>query len=384
MFRLRLGRRIREPFAPADGCAVEPLGPGAAFFERMASAIDGARREVDVEMYLWHDDDVGRLFAGALARAARRGVRVRVLTDAQGARDADEIVAGVAAAGADVRVFNPFRLRFWSRYIHRTHKKLLLVDGAVAYTGGAGFSLHFSGGKSGERPWHDRMYELRGPVVSQLLAVFEAGFGRWDPACAPCAGPDATVPILPTPSVSGGARIRVLRGWPDARDFRTVLLDAIRSAERRVWIGTPYFLPPHSVRKALYDAAARGVDVRVIHPSLDHANAVLYHAVRARYGRYLRRGVQIHEFATAFYHAKTLVVDGTLAVVGSSNFDSWSWKRNAEIDLAVDDAGTVERIAELLVSDWAASRLVTPEDARVRSFLASVGHRLVQSIEDWL
>ncbi|MCE9638153.1 MAG: phosphatidylserine/phosphatidylglycerophosphate/cardiolipin synthase family protein [Planctomycetes bacterium] len=384
VFRRRLGRRIRNAFTVAEGNSIEPLGPGSAFFTRMASAIDAACVAVDVEMYLWHDDEVGHLFGDALVNAVRRGVRVRLLVDAQGARDAMGLVNDVGAAGADVRVFNPFRLRVWSRYIHRTHKKIVVVDGCVAYTGGAGFSLHFSGSKGGEHPWHDRMYEIRGPVVAHLEAAFEADFWRWDPRCAPCDGPDVTIPVPQAPLQLGGSQIRLLRGWPDARDFRPVLLEAIRAASVRIWIGTPYFLPPHSVRKALYQAAARGVDVRVIHPSLSHANSILYHAVRARYGRYLRLRVQLHEYESAFYHAKTLVVDRTLAVVGSSNFDSWSWKRNAEIDLAITDAPTVDRIAALLDADWASSRPITSEDARIRSFIASLRQRFSESIEDWL
>jgi phosphatidylserine/phosphatidylglycerophosphate/cardiolipin synthase-like enzyme len=271
VFRRRLGRRIRSAFDVADGSSIEPLSPGEVFFKRMAAAIDAATHSVDVEMYLWHDDEVGRIFSDALVRAVRRGLLVRVLVDAQGAGDADGLIDAVASAGADVRVFNPFRFRFWSRYIHRTHKKLLLLDACVGFTGGAGFSLHFSGSKGGDGPWHDRMYEIRGPAVSQLRASFEADFDRWDARCAPCDGPDVTVTWLPPPRVSGGAKLRVLRGWPDAREFRGVLLDAIRAANDRVRIGTPP--PPHSGARLRCRGAWRRRARR--HPSLDHANAIL-------------------------------------------------------------------------------------------------------------
>lgn len=384
IFRRRLGRVLRAPFPDCGGNSVEPLAHGAHFYDVMIGAIDDAQSAVDVEMYLWHDDEVGAFFVDALARAARRGVRVRVLADAQGAREAIELLDLVTRAGGDVRVFNPFRIRWWRRYFTRTHKKLLLLDGARAFSGGAGFSLHFSGTKADERPWFDRMYEIRGPVVTQLEVVFEADFQRWCPAGEPREAPDVTVPVLAPPRAAGGAAVRVLRGWPDARDFPPLFLRAIREAKERVWIGTPYFLPPRSVRRALYDAAERGCDVRVIVPSLPHANAVLYHAVRARYGRYLHRGVRLHEFRSAFYHAKTFVADRSLALIGSSNLDSWSWRRNAEIDLAVTDAETVGRIASLLAADRESSHEIAPDEARIRDFLASAKASLASAIEDWL
>jgi cardiolipin synthase len=358
---------------------------------------------VDVEMYLWDGDDVGRRFADALSRAARRGARVRVLADAQGARDAFPLLREIAAAGGDVRLFNPFRLRFWRRYFHRTHKKLLVLDGEVAFAGGAGFSLSWTRGKRRERPWHDRMYEFRGPVVAQFGQVFVADFERWDPgrvsggATAPrgthaesgdgdaAPAPDPwTEDTAPSPPPSPDAALRVLRGWPDRRDFLPAILAAVGRARERVWIGTPYFLPPRSLRRALYVAARRGVDVQVVVPSAEHANLVLYDAVRARYGRWLRRGVHLHEFPAAFYHAKTFVVDRTFAVVGSSNLDSWSIRRNAELDVAVGDEATVERIAALLAEDRAAARPVTREDARIGNFLREILMQVASALENWL
>jgi len=391
IFRRRLGGRLHAPFGETAG-TILAIEHGARFYERMIAAIDAASASVDVEMYLWEDDDVGRLFASALTRAAQRGARVRVLVDAQGAGEVLPLLRPVADAGGDVRVFNPFRLRFWQRYFHRTHKKLLLLDGSVAFSGGAGFSLHFSRGKRRERPWHDRMYEFRGPVVAQFESVFRADFERWEPRCAPCVAPGDGAPCDRPEAVAGSdadddrddARLRVLRGWPDRRDFLPLVIESVRGARERVWIGTPYFLPPRQLRRALYAAATRGVEVHVVLPSAEHANLFLYDAVRARYGRWMRKGVNLHEYSAGFYHAKTLVVDRTLAVVGSSNLDSWSIRRNAEIDVAITDEATVERIAALLASDRAASRALTREDARFRSFLRDLASQIVGKFEDWL
>lgn len=385
MFQRRLGRRLRAPFPEVPGNEVIALSRGEDYYEAMAASIDGAERSVDVEMYLWDADEVGRGFVDRLVAAARRGLRVRVLADAQGARAALCLLGGISVAGGDVRVFNPFLWKWIRRYLHRTHKKLLLVDGRVAWTGGAGFSLDFSLGRGRERPWLDRMFRIRGPVVSHLEVVFETDFGRWA-GQAPRRAPegDVTAPILAPPPAAGPSTLRVLRGWPDAREFRPLLLQAIRGAKRRVWIGTPYFLPPHSVRRAMYDAAERGADVRVVIPSLEHAHPLLYHATRARYGRWLSKGVRLYEFLPGFYHAKVLVADDALALIGSSNLDSWSWRRNAELDLQVTDEPTVDALAQLHVADRENSHEVTKEDARVRSFLASVKQTTASWFEDWL
>lgn len=380
LFQRRLGRRLRAPFPDVPGNDVDPIEHGESYYTRMLDAIDAAERAIDVEMYLWDDDEVGHRFVEALVRAARRGVRVRVLADAQGALGALDAIGEVSKCGGDVRIFNPLRTAWIRRYVHRTHKKLLVLDGSVAFTGGAGFSTRFSRGRASELPWFDRMFEVRGPAVTQLDAVFESGFTRW----ASERPSDATVPLFVPPRASGPSALRVLRGWPDAREFRGLLIEAVRAARERVWIGTPYFIPPRALRKALYEAASRGADVRVVIPSLRHANGWLYHAVRARYGRWLQRGVHLHEFEPCFYHAKSFVADRTLALVGSSNLDSWSWRRNAELDLAITDAPTVDRIASLLEGDRARSREVTREEARVSSLVASVQQTIASRFENWL
>lgn len=378
--RGRLGRRLLEPFPPVGGNSVVPLLHGDDFYLRMVEGIARARRSVEVEMYLWDDDEIGARFVEALRAAAARGVRVRVLADAYGSRAVAGALRAVSGAGGDVRWFNPFRFPLARRLLHRTHRKLLVLDGECAFTGGAGFSRHFSGGKRSERPWRDRMYEIRGPAVEEIDATFDADFGRWEPEG----------PVVPSsrdgvpPPVSGTSVLRVLRGWPDVRDLTALLRRAIDDARERVWIGTPYFLPERRIRRGLYAAARRGVDVRVIHPSRRWANALLWYAVRARYGRWLARGVGVHEFEHAFYHAKIAVFDRSLAVVGSSNLDSWSWRRNSEFDVAVLDPGTVDAMARLFEDDLAGSRAVTREEVRVRNVAQRMKERFASALEEWL
>lgn len=382
--RSRFHRKLRHPFPDAPGNDVRWIDHGPRFYERMVAAIDGAMSYVDVEMYLWDDDDIGRRFVRALADAASRGLRVRVLADASGSADVVEPLGAVVAAGGDVRLFNPFRFALLSHYVHRTHKKMLIVDGCRAFCGGAGFSRHWSGGSRDERPWHDRMFEFSGPVVPQFDEVFESGFLRWDPIGEdrPARAAEHLCGVVPRDT--GDTTARALRGFPDARDFRTGFLEAVRGARDRVWIGTPYFVPPFTLRRALAQAARRGVDVQVVHPAQNHAHPVLWWAARARYGRWLRRGVRIHEYQPAFYHAKLAVVDRTLAIVGSSNLDAWSWLRNAEFDVAITDAPTVDRIAGCFEEDRERSREVTKAEASIRGGLSLVKQRMALWIEHWL
>lgn len=377
----RFDARVLKPFEPVDGNQIQAYDHGDLYFERMIAAIDAASRTVDVEMYLWDPDDVGTKFVDALERAGRRGLRVRVLFDANGASGMKGPLRKVTDAGGDVRIFSPFQFRFFRRFLYRTHKKLLLLDGRRAFFGGAGFSRHWSGGYREEQPWHDRMFEIEGMAVDQLEDVFDADFSRWEPI-GPVSAPRERRPLDSVPI--GASVVRTLRGWPDARDFRTLLLDAVHGARERVWIGTPYFVPAWKLRRELRSAARRGVDVRVIHPSQNHAHPLLWYGARARYARSLRNGVKLHEFTPCFYHAKLAVIDRTLAITGSSNIDYWSWRRNAELDLAFTDAPTVDRIAGLFEADLARSRRVTPQDARIGSGLRALKMTAALVLEKWL
>jgi phosphatidylserine/phosphatidylglycerophosphate/cardiolipin synthase-like enzyme len=378
----RLGRRLVDPFPAVGGNDIAATDHGPTFFEVMLAAIADARATVDVEMYLWDDDEVGRAFVDALRAAARRGVRVRVLIDAAGASEVSALLDAVDEAGGDVREFSPFRIGFLRRYFHRTHKKLLICDGRSTFTGGAGFSLHWSSGGHSEDPWHDRMFRLRGPVVAQFVRLFETDFHRWRPRRI-----DAAVqPSETTADVSpaGTAKLRVLRGWPDARDFRATLIESIVAAKERVWLGSPYFIPPPSLLRALTRALKRGVDVRLVLPSGNFAHPVLWHASRRHYGWFLKRGARIAEYRDGFYHAKLAVIDRAAAIVGSSNLDYWSWDRNSEIDLVATDAETVDLVASYFAADEARSRAVTLAEVRRRSWWSMIEEVVFGSVERWL
>lgn len=325
-------------------------------------------------MYLWEADRTGLRFADALLDAHRRGCRVRVLVDGWGASEVIPSLRQLADAGIDVRVYNPIRVRVLRFLFHRTHKKLLIVDGEQAFTGGAGFSEHFSGFKRNERPWHDRMYRIEGPAVAQLATVFASDLSRWRSIGEPRVGPHERG-IVDHPR-TGDAVLRVLRGWPDSPDYAKTLLRAVREAESHVLLGTPYFIPPRRLRRALHHALARGIDVRIVVPALDGASPLTWFAARRHYGGILRRGGRVFEFGPRFYHAKIAVVDDRVALFGSSNLDGWSWRRNAELDLLTKDEGSARQLRACFDEDCSGATEITFEEHRSRSR----GQRLIEAL----
>jgi len=377
----RFRRLLVEPFPVVDGNSFHAWERGPDYMDRMLAAIDEARASVDVEMYLWDDDDVGRRFVEALRAAAARGLAVRVLIDALGAAQVAGPLGVVRDAGGDVRVFNPFTPRYVGRYFHRTHKKLIVCDAELAFTGGAGFSVHWSSGRVKNDDWHDWMFAVRGPVVRDLVRLFDVDFGRWPPGRSDVRErPDTTTDF----SRPGTARLRVLRGWPDAHDYRVELLSRVRAAKERVWLGTPYLIPPRSFLRALRAAATRGVDVRIVLPSGNHAHPLIWHACRRHYRRLLRRGVRIREYGRGFYHAKLAVIDRDAAIVGSSNLDYWSWNRNAEIDLIALDPDAVGVVAACFEADFARSVEVMRRDVRALGWWARAKDAVAGLLEGWL
>lgn len=362
----RLGKRLIQPFPEVDGNRVRSLHDAAASFRIMLDAIRAAQTSVDLEMYLWDDDDLGRRFQRALSEAAKRGVRVRVLVDGFGASEVTgSPLRRVEEAGAAVRVFNPVRWYPYRRMFRRTHKKLLILDGCTGFCGGTGFSEVFLSGKSDERPWHDRMYQLSGPIVGQLITQFEVDFARWGPR----EGKFGSMPALGCASEShasvltpkGSARGRVLRGWPDGRDFPSTLLKRLHGAHTTIRIGTPYFVPRVRLLLALMRALKRGVRVQLIVPAPEFSNLVLWHGGRRYLAPLLKRGAEVRLYGESFYHAKIAVIDQDVAIIGSSNLDGWSWRRNAELDLCFTDGATAQSLTTDFESDWLASRPFTPE-----------------------
>ena len=368
---LFLGTRLTG-LPPRSGNRLELLLDNQAAFRSKAEAIRGAERSVWAEYYIVEDDETGRGFLADLADRARAGCDVRLLYDAVGSSDIpEEGLAELRAAGGKAEAFlplNPLRRR-WSAHL-RNHRKLLVVDERIGFTGGMNVGDEYAGGGSrsarsgakARRPWHDAHLRVEGPAVFDLATVFAEDWTF--------AAEDRLVPAsIPLP-VPGGSVVAVLPSGPDqtANANAHTYFSALSGALERCWLTTPYFIPDEPAARALANAALRGIDVRVLVPA--ESDVPLAQAAgRFFYGSLLRAGVRIFEYQPSVLHAKTVVVDGAWALVGSANFDFRSFTLNFELGAVVFDRAFAALLEERFVRDLADSREVTLAAVERRGFL---------------
>jgi cardiolipin synthase A/B len=352
---------------------------GDAFIPAMLDAIAGARERVYLEMYLFASGTTAARFNAALAGAAQRGVAVYLLIDDFGSRGLNrEDREGLAAAGVHIALYNPLGLGRWRVSLLRDHRKLLAVDGRVAFVGGMGITDDFDpeSRRDGQH-WHETMLALSGPCVADWEALFAHCWRHWSlqPIVPPAPPPDAV------PGEVDGQVVGQIRAGGRAV-MRSVLAE-IGKARRRVWIATAYFVPTRRLRRALRRAAQRGVDVRLLlaGPRNDHPS--VWHAGRRFYGPLLRGGVRIFEYQPRFLHAKMVLCDDW-ASIGSSNLDHWTLRWNLEANQAVLDPAFAERLAELFRTDFAQSEEWTPAAWHARGLWLRLMERIAGSLDDYL
>jgi cardiolipin synthase len=326
------------------GNAVDLLIDAAAHYDAWLKSIRGAQRRVLLENYIIRDDEVGRAFRDALVERARAGVLIAVVIDWLGClgQSRSPFWAPVRAAGGQVRVFNPPKLGEPFGWISRDHRKLLVVDGVYGFLSGVCISAKWLGNpERNVSPWRDTGVALRGPAVVELEAAFTDSWNSTGPAL------DAFSPV-PEPAESpGSVALRVIATQP-ARSGLYRLDQLIASMARRtLWLSDAYFVGIAPYVQALVAAARDGVDVRMLVPGSSDM-PVVSGLSRTGYRPLLMAGIRVFEWNGSMLHAKTSVVDGQWARVGSSNLNIASWLGNREIDVAVEDAG----FASLLASQY--------------------------------
>jgi phosphatidylserine/phosphatidylglycerophosphate/cardiolipin synthase-like enzyme len=349
------------------------LHENGEFFSHMLAAIDQARDYVLLEMYLVRSSQIATRFCDALLRARARGVRACVLFDAFGAlgfRRADR--RRLLGAGVELRFFNPLRLRGrLTANLLRDHRKLLLLDGRVAFVGGAGLTDEFApGARPG--PWRELMVEVTGPVVADWLQAFAATWARWGEPLG-----------LPEPAAAEeryGSLGRVSLSEPRARSsLSSDVLQRIDGAAGRAWIMSAYFVPSRRLRTALRRAARRGVDVRLLLPGPRTDHPWVRQAARRFYAKLLRNGVKIWEYQLSMLHAKMVLCDDWVSV-GSANLDRWSFRWNLEANQEIDSARVADAACALFEADFVASRTVSRHHWGRRGRL----DRVRENIAGWL
>ena len=352
-----VSRYVLEPRAFVPGNQLRLLRDGERAYPAMLAAIDSARRTVHLETFIFADDATGQRFADALMRAADRGIDVTVLYDALGSwNTGGAFFKAMRRRGIKARAFNPI----WPwpgllRLFRRDHRKLLAVDGEVAFVGGINISNEWAPESQGGAAWRDDVVRIEGPVVAALDGVFRA---TWRSVVQNVAA-RLQLREKPQPSVPCGPRgPHAVAIFAARRAIHKAYVTAIDAAERSVCIASSYFVPDRAILAALRRARDRGVSVELMLPGLSDHYSVLM-AGRALYGRLLRWGVRIHEWQGHIFHAKTAVVDATWGTMGSFNLDRWSLRFSHELNAVFSDANLGGRLYQAFERDRAACLEVT-------------------------
>lgn len=357
--------------APTVGNEVLLLVDGDATYAAIGAAIDRARRSVHAEYYLVRRGATADWLRERLMAAARRGVSVKLLLDGYGSFWIGRGWARpLREAGALVAFFLPARLLFFQPMNLRNHRKIVVVDGEEGFTGGLNIGDEYRGASG---PWRDTHLRIRGPAVARLSEVFAQD---WHFATRlPVEGGEGRQSVEAL-SGEGGALVSIVRSGPDAQGMEReaihrTFFSAITLARSRVLITTPYFIPDRAIVVALQTAALRGIAVRLLFPSRSNHKFV-FQAGRSFYEELLEAGVEIYEYGPGMIHAKTMVVDGTVALVGSANMDLRSFRLNFEVHAVVRDESTAASLEGCFEKDLAVSRRIELSEFKRRSWALRV------------
>lgn len=349
---------------PVSGNKIEILQDGDAYFPAMLAAIRGAKKSVNFQAYIVYSDKTGWEFRDALIERAQAGVEVRVLLDGVGSGWSldNSDVKKMKEAGCKFAYYHPLLSWRIDRTNRRSHRRALVVDGRVGFTGGVGFAEQWSGHAQDPDHWHDVQVRIEGPLVAMLQSAFEA---HWVKTYGETLSGPGQFPGL---TAAGNIRAQVIA----SHSFSTApvpLTEAIAfsAAEKRIWITNAYCTPSDDQVELLVKAVQRGVDVRFIVPGAHNDQPLTKSAGRAAYGDLLKGGVKIFEYEPTMIHTKGLVVDGMFSLIGSSNFDPRSSEINEELDLAVYDQDFGRRMEAMFESDQKKSKEYTLQQFKDRS-----------------
>ena len=339
---------------------VDILTNGAQFYPEMRDAIRAAQSSVNMEAYIFKDGEAAKMIMEAMLERARAGVEVRLTLDAVGSfrMGFSAALRRLREAGCKVQFYQRMTWYRFHRLNNRTHRELLVVDGRVAFTGGAGVADQWLK-PDGHRPaWRDTMARIEGPIVAALQGVFAENWLE-------CCGEILTAPRhWPALNDADGAEAMLVKSSPSDRSTssRVVFQLLIDGATSCIDIQTPYFLPDKSLRRALLRAAQRGVRVRVIVPGKHTDQLLVRLASRRMYRELLAGGIRLFEYRPSMTHVKALMVDDAWAVIGTTNVDNRSFEHNDEVNVAFREAAVTQRLQRDFESDLAASDQITLEE----------------------
>jgi cardiolipin synthase len=375
-----------------EGNQVDLLQDGPATYQSMIKAVEGARDHINMETYILDDDEVGRRFAAALIAQQHKGVQVNLIRDSVGTLGTPAaFFARLTEAGIKVLEYNPVNPATakagWD-VNQRDHRKLLIVDGRIAFLGGINISSVYSGSSfstrsktrpSGDLPWRDTDLRIEGPVVADLQKLF---IETWTTQKGE---PLTARDYFPPPERKGTEVVRAIGSSPN-EPFSLIyarLISALHSAQTEIWLTNSYFVPDPQLLAALKEAAARGVDVKLVLPSSTDS-ALVFHAGRAHYSELLKANVKLYERRDALLHVKTAVIDGVWSSVGSTNFDWRSFLHNDEVNVVVLGTGFGKKMQAAFMADLAKSNEINLEEWQRRSLTVKAKEQMALLWEYWL
>lgn len=349
--------------ALVGGNRVETLLNGDEIFPAMLEAIRGAKRTITFETYIYWSGKVGKDFADALSERASAGVKVHILIDWVGSQKMEQaLLDEMQGAGVEIVKYHPLHWYTLDRMNNRTHRKLLVADGRVAFTGGVGIADEWSGHAQDKDHWRDTHYRIEGPAVAQMQAAF---IDNWLKVSGVVLHGEAYFPPL---APAGTHLAQVFKSSPEggSESMHLMYLLSVASAAKNIDLAMAYFVPDEVALQALVAALGRGVKVRVIMPGPITDAKPVRRASRALWGRILAAGAELYEFQPTMYHCKVLVVDGLWTSVGSTNFDNRSFRLNDEANLNVLDRDFAARQVADFERDLKRSRRITLEEWQSR------------------
>lgn len=346
-----------------EGNQAESLLNGDRIFEAMLTGISQAQRTLTFETYIYWSESIGEEFATALSERARAGVKVHVLLDWIGSfKIENKHLDIMREAGVEVERFHQPRWLHMPRFNNRTHRKVMVVDGMMGFTGGVGIADQWRGNAEDESHWRDTHFRVTGPVVAQMQAVFA---DNWAKATSRVLnGADYFPPLKQTGSMPAQMFMSSPSGGSES--MHLMYLMAITAAERTIYLSSSYFVPDTLTVATLVAAANRGVVIRIITPGRKTDASIVRRASRALWGPLLEASIAIAEFQPTMFHCKELIVDGLLVSVGSTNFDNRSFRLNDEANLNVFDADFAAQQTKIFEADWARSKPISLEAWRKR------------------
>ena len=363
------------------GNKITELLNGDQIFPAMLAAIRQAQKTITFETYIYWSGDVGKEFANALAERARAGVKVHVLVDWVGSGKMDDnLLQVMESAGVQIKKFHQPHWYNLARLNNRTHRKLLVTDGTLGFTGGVGIAPKWEGAGQDENHWRDSHFQVEGPVVPQIQATF---LENWLKVTGEVLHGESYFPAL---SIAGKSSAQMFSSSPSSgsESMQLTYHMALTAAERSIDLSMAYFVPDELSIRILLDALRRGVKIRLITPGKITDTETVRSASRATWGPLLTAGAEIYEYQPSMYHCKVMIVDSLMVSVGSTNFDNRSFRLNDEANLNIYDANFAARQTQVFEQDLGRSQRVTLQTWQNRPLKEKLKEKLASMLESQL